>query len=385
MRDGWIETSIGDICTLEKGLTPTLKANPGEYPLVVTAADFLSSSEYQIDGEAVCVPLVSSTGHGHASLKRVHYASGKFAVANIIAALQARPGAPIRMKYLGLLLDHGRNEIIVPLMKGTANVSLSMRSLSQARITLPPLREQERIVDLIAAVDETIEKADRGEKQLREAIRRMRDVVLWSAHERVPVGTLFQVDGSLVSPVDALARLPHVGTDRIESGSGAVFGVRTAAEDGVTSGKYRFNERHVVYSKIRPNLQKVAIPTFHGLCSADAYPLLPKEGVPRRYLQQLLLSTPFTEQAVARSGRTKMPKINRVELESIPVPVHSAAEMHEWAGLFEALDRAATDARAEVSSLRDMRSNLLSALLSGEHVIPESYDEVMGVVSNVVE
>ena len=28
---------------------------------------------FQFDTQAVCIPLVSSTGHGHASLKNVHY------------------------------------------------------------------------------------------------------------------------------------------------------------------------------------------------------------------------------------------------------------------------------------------------------------------------
>ena len=84
MRDGWIETSLGDVCHLPKGTTPTLKAVPGPYPLVVTAEARLTSDSYQFEEPAVCVTMVSSTGHGHASLKRVHYEEGQFGVANII-------------------------------------------------------------------------------------------------------------------------------------------------------------------------------------------------------------------------------------------------------------------------------------------------------------
>lgn len=378
MRDGWERVELGELCGIQQGKrVEHLPVGEAPFPVLGATGVLGSWTEPSYDRPVIALGCRGTVG-------TVRYVAEPSWFGNNVMAVWPLDLEKLHSRFLALSLEW-TDLAAAGAIGGQVQKQITRRSLVPVKIQLPPIREQERIDDLIAAVDETIEKADRGEKQLREAIRRIRDVVLWSAHERVPVGTLFQVDGSLVSPVDALARLPHVGTDRIESGSGAVFGVRTAAEDGVTSGKYRFNERHVVYSKIRPNLQKVAIPTFHGLCSADAYPLLPKEGVPRRYLQQLLLSTPFTEQAVARSGRTKMPKINRVELESIPVPVHSAAEMHEWAGLFEALDRAATDARAEVSSLRDMRSNLLSALLSGEHVIPESYDEVMGVVSNVVE
>src|SRR5699024_11402331 len=131
----------------------------------------LSSNTYQFEGEAICVPLVSSTGHGHASLKRVHYASGRFAVANIITALQSKADAEVSMRYLWLLLDHGRDDIIVPLMKGTANVSLSQNSLASATVLLPPLDEQRRIVDLIWSVADAIVAAELSEGGIAQYYR----------------------------------------------------------------------------------------------------------------------------------------------------------------------------------------------------------------------
>lgn len=37
MREGWREVTLGELCTLTKGTTPTQKATPGPYPLIVTA------------------------------------------------------------------------------------------------------------------------------------------------------------------------------------------------------------------------------------------------------------------------------------------------------------------------------------------------------------
>ena len=54
---------------------------------MVTAEKRITHNEYQFDGKAVIIPLVSSTGHGHASLKRVHYQEGKFAIGSILAAV----------------------------------------------------------------------------------------------------------------------------------------------------------------------------------------------------------------------------------------------------------------------------------------------------------
>ena len=78
---------IGNICSMVKGTYPTMNTEPGEYPLVVTAKYRRSASTYQLEGSAVCIPLISSTGHGDAALHRVHYQEGKFALANLLVAL----------------------------------------------------------------------------------------------------------------------------------------------------------------------------------------------------------------------------------------------------------------------------------------------------------
>ena len=71
---------LKDICNFEKGTTGLMKAIPGEYPLVTTGANRRTCESYQFDTKAVCIPLVSSTGHGHASLNNIHYQEGRFCV-----------------------------------------------------------------------------------------------------------------------------------------------------------------------------------------------------------------------------------------------------------------------------------------------------------------
>ncbi len=78
---------LGDICTIEKGNIGITKAIPGEYPLVVLGEERKTHNEYQFDDEAVIIPLVSSTGHGHRSMKRIFFQRGKFAVGSILCAV----------------------------------------------------------------------------------------------------------------------------------------------------------------------------------------------------------------------------------------------------------------------------------------------------------
>lgn len=143
---GWNSVTLGEVCDLHKGTTATLKAIPGQYPLVVTGAERRSSEEYQLDCEAVCLPLVSSTGHGHASINRIHFQSGKFALANIMVALVPKPNQEVLPSFLHLLLSAKKDELLVPLMAGTSNVALRISDVARVTVHVPNLEEQRRIV-----------------------------------------------------------------------------------------------------------------------------------------------------------------------------------------------------------------------------------------------
>lgn len=134
------------ICNCIKGKTSIQKCEPGDWPLVVTAEERLSSDKYQFDCEAVCIPLVSSTGHGHASLKRIHYQTGKFALGSILCALTSKDENIVLTKYLYIYLSYNKDKLLVPLMKGSANVSMSTTALENLEISIPNLDIQKKIV-----------------------------------------------------------------------------------------------------------------------------------------------------------------------------------------------------------------------------------------------
>jgi type I restriction enzyme S subunit len=131
------------------------------------------------------------------------------------------------------------------------------------------------------------------------------------------------IESNLVSP-EKFNTSPHVAPDNIEKGTGRLLACRTIGEDGMTSGKHRFFAGQILYSKIRPNLSKVVIVDFNGLCSADMYPI--KAKIDTRYLHLFMLSSAFLEQVVRDDNRLAMPKVNQEQLRSTIVAVPSLAE-----------------------------------------------------------
>jgi len=158
------------------------------------------------------------------------------------------------------------------------------------------------------------------------------------------VGKAVRIASGQVDPMDdATSDLISVGPDNLNSGGGFDrTGLRTARDLGQISGKYAFDSNSILYSKIRPNLNKVALPDFDGICSADMYPMwvADPQHADREFLFYVLTSEPFVSAATSRSFRTGLPKINREDLEAIEVAIPPLPEQRKIAEILRTWDQA---------------------------------------------
>jgi len=172
---------LGELCMIEKGKVGIQKAIPGEYPLVVTAEERLSHNEYHFEGNAVVIPLVSSTGHGHKSLKRIHFQTGKFAVGNILCAVLPKDETVLNAEYLYRFLDLNREKELVGRMKGMANVSLPLKEIAQIEIPLPPVAEQIKFVEEYEQLEVGKNKLDTELAHQLDMVKQLRKAFLREA------------------------------------------------------------------------------------------------------------------------------------------------------------------------------------------------------------
>ena len=127
------------------------------------------------------------------------------------------------------------------------------------------------------------------------------------------------------------------------------------------SGKYVFGPQHIIYSKIRPALNKVALPDFEGLCSADAYPILPKEGVcTREFLAHVMRSDYYLRYVSAFSGRSQMPKVNRKQISGFSFPVPPLEDQKEFVLIMEQSDKSKFELEQALSELTATYKSIIS-------------------------
>lgn len=166
---------LGEIANIEKGKIGIQKAIKGIYPLVVTSEERLSSNEYHFEGASVIVPLVSSTGHGHASMKRIHYQDGKYAVGNILGVIQTYLPNFFNTRFLFNYLDYYKEQFFVEKMKGAANVSLKLSSIQETPIPVIPISAQNKYEELMQYCDQletSVKESQKLNEQLLQQVLR---------------------------------------------------------------------------------------------------------------------------------------------------------------------------------------------------------------------
>ena len=138
----------------------------------------------------------------------------------------------------------------------------------------------------------------------------------------LPLGEVCGLGGNVTRDVNL--SLPYFGADSIEPNSGKLLKVETAEDQGVDGPVYEFSGERLLYSKIRPYLNKLAIVDLKGYCSSDMYPLLPdRSRIHITYLATYMLSEEFNDRIRYHYERASIPKINRSQLFKIVIPVPS--------------------------------------------------------------
>ena len=249
----------------------------------------------------------------------------------------------LRIQYFYLFMKNLKMQLLA---ESTTVPSVRKTKLENYELILPSLINQEEIENKIFAVLNIIEKR-RQELKLLDNLIKARFVELFGdlktnskGWQIVGFKECADIDTNMIHDFEGYEDYPHIGIDSIEKETGNLVGYRTVAEDGIISGKYLFTPAHIIYSKIRPNLNKVAMPEFTGLCSADAYPILVKEGVcNREYFGYTLRSNYFLDYILAFSNRTNLPKVNKNQVEGFTLPLPPIDLQNQFAAFVQRIDK----------------------------------------------
>lgn len=275
---------------------------------------------------------------------------------------------------------------------GIAYPAISESAMSTIRVPVPPKNQQAAIAqeleDVCSDIDQaccSLERqletlADYRKSLIQEVVTHGLDPdaemrpsgIDWigdiPAHwQSKPFKYVARVSANLVNPEDYL-ELPEIDPENIEKDTGRLLNVKTVGEVGPISDKQLFHKGQVLYSKIRPSLNKVVIAPCDGLCSADMYPI--DSGNDIRWLAYVMRSDLFVSQSELVSNRVKMPKVNVEQLGYFVVPVPPHNEQRAIAGYLDAktaaIDRIVSAKRTQLDNLRQQRQSIIYEYVTGK-------------------
>jgi type I restriction enzyme S subunit len=108
--------------------------------------------------------------------------------------------------------------------------------------------------------------------------------------------------------------------DMVESNTGHIYERLYVPFDKIGTSTIAFDTNNVLYSKLRPYLNKVVIPDCPGYATSEMLPLKPnKNYITREYLTYFLRSPKFVAYINEKTSGAKMPRANSSDLKSVEI------------------------------------------------------------------
>ena len=223
---------------------------------------------------------------------------------------------------------------------------LSAKRLNQVYLPVPPIAEQEKIVAELDCLSGIIEKK---KQQLKEL-----DNLAQSIFYEMFGDPVENDKGWETSPIKDVApqqvykgNVPCVNgkywllnLDVVVSNTGEVLQKCYFELSEIGNSTITFSPENVLYSKLRPYLNKVVLPNDIGYATSELIPLCPnKDLLDRVFLAHLLRSSQFVTYISNKVAGAKMPRVSMGDFRTFPVMLPPLTLQQDFASKIESIEK----------------------------------------------
>jgi len=397
----WVETTLGEVLTLQRGFDlPEAERKPGSYPVIASTGPVGTHSQAMVRGPGVVIGRSGSIGGGQ-------YVVGDFWPLNTTLWIKDFRNNDTRFCYYLL-----KSLDLADFNVGSGVPTLNRNHLHPLPLMMPSnLNEQRAIAHILGTLDDKIELNRRMNETLEAMARalfkswfvdfnpvRAKMEGRWKNGQSLPglsahlydlfparlvdselgeipdgweVGTLGDIaehPRRSVRPGHIALETPYIALEHMPKHCIALYDWGVA--EGLESNKFEFRKGEILFGKLRPYFHKVGVAPIDGVCSTDIVVVAPQAPYLFAFVLGIVSSDEFVDYTNACSTGTKMPRtswtdMKRYELILPPQPVSEALTE-----LMQTVVERIIDGIHESRTLSALRDSLLPRLISGELRLP---------------
>ena len=230
-----------------------------------------------------------------------------------------------------------------PQSSGTSIPQLTVPDIKKNRLELYDISEQERIADQLDKVSKVIELR-KQELDALDSLIKARFVELFGLPVSNTKGWKTEQMGEVAPAVNYKGEFDDevwlLNLDMVEAQTGRILDYLVVSEEEVGNSTCTFDTSNVLYSKLRPYLNKVVIPDRCGYATSELVPLQPvKTKINREYFAFMLRSDEFVNMINEKVAGAKMPRVPMGDFRKFDVPVPPMELQEQFADLVHQVDK----------------------------------------------
>lgn len=267
-------------------------------------------------------------------------------------------------------------------------LSLRYKDFSKMYSVIPPIDEQNKIVNFIEHKEKQINNLIKKQKKLIELLEEKKKIVITDAVTKGINKSVLMKD----SGVEYIGKVPqhweikkvrqilkqiskkkiynggiYIGMENIESWSGKYNTVLNANIEGTSN---IFSKGQILFGKLRPYLAKCIITDCEGLCSSELLVLKPNKDQDVNFIQIVMLSKTFIDLVDASTYGAKMPRANWNFIRNIECAIPDITEQREIIKYINKIDefinKSIQNKKLLIEKLEEYKKNLISFAVTGQ-------------------
>lgn len=385
----WCWTRLGNVTNIIMGQSPnggSITENEKDTPLIGGAADM--GEKYPEIKRYTNKPTKISSDEDliicvRATLGKPIFSDGRYCLGRGVAAIRPLVGSRKLYKYFFLNFE----QYLFDNATGTTFAQVNSNILQKMPLALPPLAEQQRIVEriesLFAKLDEAKENMQNvldGFETRKAAIlhkaftgeltanwRKQHDVSIDSWEEKKLGKIVKNIKDKYEPTLNNKKCVKYIGLEHIEKNNGIIgFG----SSDDVKSLKTIFELGDILYGKLRPYLNKHDIAKFSGICSTDILVYRAEDFNTAKFINYFMNTEKFIFYTVSNSKGINLPRISEKEVSGILVNVPTLSEQSEIVRIIDDLlakeQQAKELAENAITKIDIIKKSILARAFRGE-------------------